>query len=225
MILAIDTATSTASIALYNSTGVLAEESWRSKNNHSVEVMPAITRLVERQGCSLRDLSGIAVSLGPGSFTGLRIGMSVAKGLCLGLEIPLIGVPSLQVAAYAAGDPGCPILAVDEAGRGRICVGRYSYESGLPVLQGSIQLQETERWVPDLSEVVLVTGEVDAALADHLLGLPGSENLSIVSLAGSLRRAGFLGELAWDRLQRGDTDDLDTLEPVYVQQPLSGQGA
>ncbi|MHB1318148.1 MAG: tRNA (adenosine(37)-N6)-threonylcarbamoyltransferase complex dimerization subunit type 1 TsaB [Anaerolineae bacterium] len=225
MILAIDTATRTASIALYNSTGVLAEESWRSKNNHSVEVMPAIARLVERQGCSMRDLSGIAVSLGPGSFTGLRIGMSVAKGLCLGLEIPIVGVPSLQVAAYAAGDPGCPILAVDEAGRGRICVGRYSYENGLPALQGSIQLQQAEEWTPDLSEMVLVTGEVDAALADHLLSLPGAENLSIVSLAGSLRRAGFLGELAWERLERGDTDDLDTLEPVYVQQPLSGQGA
>lgn len=225
MILAIDTATRTASIALYNNTGVLAEESWRSKNNHSVEVMPAITRLVVRQGLTMRDLSGIAVSLGPGSFTGLRIGMSVAKGLCLGLEIPIVGVPALQVAAYAAGDPGCGILAVDEAGRGRICVGRYSYENGLPALQGSIQLQQADEWAPDLSEMVLITGEVDATLADHLLGLPGSENLSIVSLAGSLRRAGFLGELAWERLQRGDTDDLDTLEPIYVQQPLSGQGA
>lgn len=225
MILAIDTATRTASIALYNSTGVLAEESWRSKNNHSVEVMPAISRLVERQGCSMGELSGIAVSLGPGSFTGLRIGMSVAKGLCLGLEIPIIGVPSLQVAAYAAGDPGCPILAVDEAGRGRICVGDYSYENGLPVQQGPIQLERSAEWIPDLAECVLVTGEVDAALADHLSDLPGAENLSIVSLAGSLRRAGFLGELAWERLQRGDTDDLDTLEPVYILQPLSGQGA
>lgn len=225
MILAIDTATRTASIALYSNTGILAEESWRSKNNHSVEVMPTIARLVERQGCTMRDLSGIAVSLGPGSFTGLRIGMSIAKGLCLGLEIPIIGVPTLQVAAYAAGDPGCAILAVDEAGRGRICVGRYHYENGLPALQGSIQLQQADEWAPNLSEMVLVTGEVDAALADHLLNLPGSENLSIVSLAGSLRRAGFLGELAWERFHRGDTDDLDTLEPVYVQQPLSGQGA
>jgi tRNA threonylcarbamoyladenosine biosynthesis protein TsaB len=223
MILAIDTATRTASIALYSSTGVLAEESWRSQNNHSVEVMPAITRLVERQGCTMRDLSGIAISLGPGSFTGLRIGMSVAKGLCLALGIPIIGVPSLQVAAYAAGDPGCAILAVDEAGRGRICVGRYAYENGLPALQGEIELQRSADWTPDLSEYVLVTGEVDAALADHLSGLPGSENLSIVSLAGSLRRAGFLGELAWERLQAGETDDLDTLEPVYVQQPLSGR--
>ena len=86
MILAIDTATRTASIALYDSSGVLAEESWRSRNNHSVEVMPAIMRLVERQGCSMSDLAGIAVSLGPGSFTGLRIGLSAAKGLCLALD-------------------------------------------------------------------------------------------------------------------------------------------
>jgi tRNA threonylcarbamoyladenosine biosynthesis protein TsaB len=104
-------------------------------------------------------------------------------------------------------------------------VGSYSYEDGIPVLQGAIQLQSSAEWTPDLSDCVLVTGEVDAALAERLTDLPGSENLSIVSLAGSLRRAGFLGELAWERLQRGDTDDLDTLEPVYVQQPLSGQGA
>jgi tRNA threonylcarbamoyladenosine biosynthesis protein TsaB len=225
MILAIDTATRCASIALYNRTGVLAEESWRSENNHSVEVMPAITRLMERQGVPLQDLTGIAVALGPGSFTGLRIGMSLAKGLSFALQVPILGVPTLQVSAYAAGDPGCPILAIAEAGRGRICVGRYLYSEGLPVLQGPIELSRSADWDPDLSDCVLVTGEIDSALADRLSQLPNTENLSIVSTAGSLRRAGFLAELSWERLQRGDSDDLDTLEPLYIQQPLSGQDA
>ena len=106
MILAIDTATRMASIALYDATGVLAEETWRSQNNHSVELMPAVMRLVERQQKTLSDISGVAVSLGPGSFTGLRSGLSLAKGLCLALQTPIVGVPTLQVTAYAAGDPG-----------------------------------------------------------------------------------------------------------------------
>ncbi len=224
MILAIDTATRMASIALYDATGVLAEETWRSRNNHSVELMPAVTRLVERQQKALSDISGVAVSLGPGSFTGLRIGLSLAKGLCLALQVPLIGVPTLQVTAYAAGDPGCPILAIAEAGRGRICVGKFAYSDGLPEMQGDITLHRATEWSPDLADYVLITGEIDPALADRLAAIPGAERLSIVSPAGTVRRAGFLAELAWDRFQNGESDDLDTLEPLYTLQPLSGQG-
>ena len=223
MILAIDSATRTASIALYDQTGLVAEESWRSNNNHSVELMPAITRQIERQGLTMQDLTGVAIASGPGSFTGLRIGMSTAKGLCLALQIPIIGIPTLPVTAYAAGDPGCPILAIAEAGRGRINVGRYLYENGLPVLTSPVEIQRSSDWTPDLSDYTLAAGEIDASLAERLSTLPGSERLSIVSLAASVRRAGFLAELAWDRLVRGDFDDLDSSEPSYVQQPLSGQ--
>ncbi len=225
MLLAIDTATRLASIALYDGSGVWAEESWRSQNNHSVEVMPAIAAMLARQGVDYGDLTGVAMAKGPGSFTGLRIGMSLAKGLCLGLAIPPIAVPTLEITAYAAGDPGVPVLAVLEAGRGRICVGTYLYDDGLPVQQGELALYESALWTPDLSEPALVIGEIDGALADRLLALPDSDNLAISSLAGSLRRAGFLGELAWERLQRGETDDLDALSPIYVQLAASGAPA
>ena len=224
MLLAIDSATRWASISLYDAAGVLAEETWRSPNRHSVELMPAIMQLVQRLEADMTDLEGVAVALGPGSFTGLRIGMSVAKGLCLALDRPLLGIPTLQISAYAAGDPGMPILAVAEAGRGRICVGRYLYADGLPTLHGQIELHRSVSWAPDLSAPALITGEIDSALADRLLELPGADNLSMTSPAGALRRAGFLAELAWERLQRGEADELDTLEPLYVQQPLSGQG-
>jgi tRNA threonylcarbamoyladenosine biosynthesis protein TsaB len=148
--------------------------------------------------------------------------MSVAKGLCLALGIPLVAVPSLQVTAYAAGDPGCPVLAAVEAGRGRLCVARFAYSEGIPVQQGPTELEAVNTWAPDLAEPVLLTGEIDAALAERLSALPGAENLAMVSPAGSLRRAGYLAELGWDRFQRGETDDLDTTEPLYLQQPLSG---
>jgi tRNA threonylcarbamoyladenosine biosynthesis protein TsaB len=217
MLLAIDTATRLASIALFDDAGVWAEESWRSRNNHSVEVMPAIDAMLRRQKLDYTSLTGVAVARGPGSFTGLRIGMSLAKGFCLALDIPLFAVPTLQVTAYSAGDPGVPVLAVLEAGRGRICVGTYLYDEGWPVQQGDISLQESALWEPDLLEPVLLTGEVDAPLAERLLALAGAHNLAISSPAGSLRRAGFLAELAWERLQRGDTDALDATSPLYVQ--------
>lgn len=222
MLLAIDTATRLASVALYDDTGIWAEESWRSRNNHSVEVMPTIAAMLERQGLWHGDLTAVAVVQGPGSFTGLRIGMSLAKGLCLALDLPIIAVPTLQVTAYAAGDTGSPVLAVLEAGRGRICVGAFRYQHGIPVQQGDTELHESAHWVPDLSAPVLVAGEVDALLAERLLTLEGATNLAIASLAGSLRRAGYLAELAWERLQRGAADDLDTLSPVYIHTTAPG---
>ena len=216
MILAIDTATRYASVALYGEMGILAEVTWRSANNHSVELVPTIAEMLKRQRLSISAISALAVAQGPGSFTGLRIGMSVAKGFCFGLDIPLVAVPTLEITAYATGNPGCPVWAVLEAGRGRICVATYRFEEGLPVPQGSLQVVRVEEWFPAISEPVLVAGEVSPELAEHLLRLPGAEDLAIVSLAGAVRRAGYLAELAWNKLQEGQADDPDRTEPLYI---------
>jgi len=85
-ILALDTATRMASIALYDGERVHSEETWHSERNHTVELMPSLVRLLERQRVSPQELTGVVVALGPGSFTGLRIGLSVAKGLALALS-------------------------------------------------------------------------------------------------------------------------------------------
>jgi len=222
MLLAIDTATRFASIALYDTRGVVAEQSWRSDNNHSVEVPPAIASLLALEGQTPGALTGVAVAKGPGSFTGLRIGMSLAKGLCMALDIPIVAIPTLDIVTFAAGDPGTPVLAVLEAGRGRICVGSYSFEEGLPQLDGDIDLVRASEWIVDAHEPVFVTGEISAELADQLLAQPDGDNIAISSLAGSVRRAGYLGELAWERIQNGQIDDLDTLGPLYAHYPGSG---
>ena len=85
MLLAIDTATRVPSLALYDGERVVAEETWRSANGHTVELVPGLVRVLERQRVSPAELKGIAVALGPGSFTGLRIGLGIAKGLALTL--------------------------------------------------------------------------------------------------------------------------------------------
>lgn len=217
MLLAIDTATRYASVALYNEKGILSEATWYSSGNHSIEVMPTIVAMMERQGFAPQDLSAVAVAKGPGSFTGLRIGMSLAKGLALGLGIPIVAIPTLEITAYAVGDRGCRIFAVLEAGRGRICVGSYRYAEGWPVPCDEVALYDALLWQPDLSEKVVVAGEIDARLEQHLRALPRAENLIFAPKAGSLRRAGFLAELAWERLRREEQDDLDTLSLIYLQ--------
>ncbi len=222
MLLAIDTATRVASIALYDESGILAEETWHTRNNHSVEVMPAIMGMLARQHLSEDSVACVAVAAGPGSFTGLRIGMSMAKGFCLALDIPIIAIPTLEITAYATGDPGIPVVAVLEAGRRRISVGTFVYKDGFPVQQGELGIYPSAQWEPDLSEPVLITGEVDKDVVERLLALPNADNLAISSLAASLRRAGFLAELAWERLQDSMTDDLDTVSPLYLRRPGSG---
>jgi tRNA threonylcarbamoyladenosine biosynthesis protein TsaB len=220
MLLAIDTATHTAGLALYDQVGgrVLGEECWYSANNHTVELMPRIVRLFDHQGVSPADLTGLSVSLGPGSFTGLRIGLGVAKGLALACRLPLVGVPTLDIVAQPHKAQRLPIWAIIQAGRGRICAGHYIRFRGRWRRQGDYQLTTLERICEEEEEPVLFCGEIETADADLIrerLGL----GVLIASPAASLRRAAHLAELGWQRLSRGSADDAATLSPIYLQHP------
>jgi len=222
MLLAIDTATRYASVALLDASGIVAEQSWRAGHNHSVQTLPVIASLLAQQGLSPQALTAVAVAKGPGSFTGLRIGMSLAKGICLALGIPIIGIPTLDVITYAVGDPGGPVIAVLEAGRKRLCVAPYTFADGWPRQAGELELVHEDTWEPDASAPILVAGELSAAVVERLMARPDADNIAIASLAGSLRRAGYLAELAWNRLEDGQVDDLTQLSPIYLHYPASG---
>lgn len=220
MLLAIDTATRYASLAVYDGERVISEETWRTANYHTVELMPAIVRMLERQDVSVGALQAVGVSLGPGSFTGLRIGMGVAKGLVLSREIPLLGVPTLEIVAYPHFSQRQPICAVVEAGRGRLCVQIYRRRRGRWRPTNEPRLTTPEGLCGMVETTTLFCGEIDAVLS-ALLQERLAEKASFASPAASLRRAGYLAELAWARFQQGEADDPDTLSPIYLQQPAS----
>lgn len=102
LLLAIDTATRFAGLALYDGEIIRAEKYWLSQDNQSVELMPALVDMLAQQGFTPADLSAVGVTIGPGSFTGLRIGLSVAKGLALANQSAILGVPTLDVQALVA---------------------------------------------------------------------------------------------------------------------------
>lgn len=225
MLLAIDTATRTAGLALYSSEGVLGETTWRSRENHTVELMPQIIRLLALAGSQKDQLTAIAVALGPGSFTGLRVGISVAKGLAFGSHKPLIGVPTLDAMAHAHVWQALPIWVVLAAGRGRFSVARYSARRGAAKRVGDYALVDSAGLV-DLvidchagegSKTVraFFCGDIDAALA-QLLGERLGTGAVFASPASNTRRAAFLAELAWERHQRGESDDAPSLSPMYL---------
>src|SRR5438128_99563 len=99
MLLALDTSTNAPSIALYDERGIVGETTWRTHENHTRSLMPEIVRLMELVGTDVSALKAIGVATGPGSFTGLRIGLSAAKGLAYSLNLALIGVPTLDISA------------------------------------------------------------------------------------------------------------------------------
>lgn len=217
-VLAIDTATQTASIALYDGERVHSEETWRSERNHTVELMPSLVRLLDRQGVSPRELTGVVVALGPGFFTGLRIGLSVAKGLALALKVPLVGVPTLDALAYAQTGQSLPLYAVVQAGRGRVCTARYRWKGGRWRRATDYRITTLTELCRQVEEPTLFCGEIEAEGVRCL-----RENLGrravVASPASCLRRAGYLAELGWQRLKRGQADDPATLSPIYLHHP------
>jgi tRNA threonylcarbamoyladenosine biosynthesis protein TsaB len=214
-LLAIDTATRYAGLALYDGDRVLSETSWLSDRNHSVEVMPTLVCMLDRQGLDAKDLSAVAVSIGPGSFTGLRIGVSVAKGLAQAQNIPVFGVPTLDVLAYQHSEQRRPIWAIIQAGRGRLCVALYRHRRGRLLQEGYVHLTTPEELAGLLDGRCLLCGELDRDEIDRLVTLADAD-IVVATPSMSVRRPACLAELAWERFARGQADDLDSLSPVYL---------
>jgi tRNA threonylcarbamoyladenosine biosynthesis protein TsaB len=220
MLIAIDTATRLAGLALYDQDGgyVLCEEAWTSSNNHTIELMPRLVRMMEQQDITPADLTGLVVSLGPGSFTGLRIGLGVAKGLAQARELPLVGIPTLNAVAHPHKAQRLPIWAILQAGRGRICAGHYVRQRGRWRRKGGFELTTLEKLCDKVTEPCLFCGELDAhdaSLLQQRLGMVAT----VATPAASLRRAAYLAELGWERLRRGDKDNATTLSPIYLHNP------
>lgn len=222
MLLAINSSTQWIGLAIYQDEQILSEEVWQSRAHHSVELSPAIELILHRSGISAADLSVIAVATGPGSFTSLRIGMAVVKGLALGLHIPVIGIPTLDI--LAAGVPVQPIrmAAVLQAGRGRLAVGMYEAVDGRWQGQGNLEVMTPAELEQFIKKPTLVCGELSV---DERKTLARRwKNVILASPAVSVRRPAYLAELAWARWQNNDVDDAVTIAPTYLhyKDPIPG---
>jgi len=209
-ILAIDTATTTAWVVLAGADGtVRASATWRAGHRHGEELLARIDALLAGAGISPRALGGIAVGLGPGAFTGLRVGIATAKGLAAGLGVPLAGIGSAAAIAAAAVAVG----AAPAGGRVAVLLPAGPSERTLEVDGAAVRLGAGEE--PDL-------GEDTTIVAVDLDGRAPADALA----RGEAARAGFAEALARAgaaRLRTGG-DDLARLVPEYVTPPR-GVGA
>jgi tRNA threonylcarbamoyladenosine biosynthesis protein TsaB len=218
MILAVDTATKWTGLALHDGRSIVTEVGWHSVNQQTVELAPAVSDLLERAGMSPSELAAIAVAIGPGSYTGLRIGLAFAKGLALANKTRLIGIPTLDILAAALPQADGVLVAIAQAGRSRVWAGTYHWQRGKGwQSQEKPVIDDWRTLLGSVSEPATFSGEITPGAAKMIRA--SEKKFWLTSSARSVRRAGYLAELGWLRLRRGWIDESDSLTPAYLRDP------
>lgn len=214
LLLAIDSASEQAGLALFDGAAV-SELSWPAGRTQTTSLLVEIHHLLALRGIEPDGLGGVAVTVGPGTFNGLRVGLSVAKGFVLGLGLPIIGVPTLAAAALPFAGLGLPVVPLVPAGRGRIVWSVYQTVEGswgevMPPRNGTVA--ELLEALPDADRVI-VSGELSDTDASTL-----AQHSRVIRAPPALRsrRAAAVATIGWERLVAGKFDDAASLEPLYA---------
>jgi len=219
-ILAVDTSTHSIGIALLDHAQVYCEHSWQSPDYHTVELAPMVDQAIRRSAITKESIAAISVAIGPGSFTGLRIGLALAKGMALALHIPLIGIPTLDILAASQPKQESPIICLLRAGRGRLVMREYHLKDEDWVAANDYKVLTPQELAQQIQEPAWVCGELyseeRALLAENAL-------IKLASPLQCVRRPAQLAELGWKRWQKGLTDDVMSLTPIdiHYNEPIS----
>jgi len=214
MLLAIDTSTKQMGLALYDGDQVIGEFLCHSRHYHTVELAPAVADLLTRSSLKVDAIKTLAIALGPGSFTSLRVGLAFVKGLALARHLPIIGIPTLDVVAAAQVVRDLPLAAVLQAGRGRLALGRYKAVDETWQADGEPQVTTADELAENIRKPTIVCGELTADERQRLARK--RVNVLMASPAACVRRPAILAEVAWERWQAGAEEDAAALAPIYL---------
>lgn len=219
MLLAVDTSTAQMGLAIHDGAQVISEYAWRSSQRHTVELAPAVAELLSRSGLTMDNIKALGVALGPGSFTSLRVGLSLVKGLSLARHLPLIGISTLDVLAAPQPASKLPLAVAIQAGRSRFALGWYKHSKNGWQAIGPARVVTVEALADEVEKPSMVCGEFAAEDRQKL----NKAEIHLASPAQSVRRPAVLAELAWARWQKGEVDDEASLAPIYLHatEPIS----
>lgn len=209
MLLTIETCTDTSTIGIVHEGVVLAEMAFPSRHTLVSRLLLRIDWLLGEAGTTKRELTGIVVSLGPGSFTGVRIGATAGKALAPALGIPLVGVSTLQALAWPfRGLAGHTLVPVINARRGQVYCAQFR---GIERVSADTALSPEPFATALAGKSPLLIGVLD--------GLPDTFNIGNYEIVRALVTPCALAALATERLAHGESDDPLTLAPVYLRAP------
>ncbi|MDY6972898.1 MAG: tRNA (adenosine(37)-N6)-threonylcarbamoyltransferase complex dimerization subunit type 1 TsaB [Thermodesulfobacteriota bacterium] len=220
MILAINTSTLEFGLAILEDDGtVLTEYSMSKGAGHFGSLMPALHFLLTTSESDIRDLEAIVVAIGPGSFTGLRVGLSIAKGLCHALDIPIIGISSLEALASELPSSDLPLAPILDSRKGEFFTARFSWNDDNNLIRCTEDVSLRLEEFPTLfKEPALFIGNNFAGQSIPVKKTLGPLALMSPSHCWSLK-ASAVGSLGLRRFHAHDFDDLHTLSPIYLRPP------
>lgn len=219
LILGVETATVQAGCAIGGHEGVLAEAHSARGKRHAENLVPAIDFICGQAGIELGEVGLVAVDVGPGLFTGLRVGVATAKAIAFALRVPMIGVPSLDLLAFPVRFSNRLIVAAIDARRGELYYAFYRQVPG-----GVQRLGDHLLGTPDdLASELLATGEEVLLVGDgahrYAEAFEGLARVEIVDAGSSHPSAASLVQLAHARALREDFERPDAIEPIYLRRP------
>ena len=216
-ILGLDTATQVCSVAVATEDKLLAEITVNTKKTHSERLMPYISQLLEMAGLKKDELTGIAVSIGPGSFTGLRIGLATAKAMSYALNLPIVGLSTLEAIAWGCPLPNAVVSPMLDAQKGNVYQGVYVWQEGqlntrirprvVALATALKELSTTERLVTVLGEGADMYKKLEQKYDNVLLPLAHI----------SLPRAASVAIRGAQLLRQGIHHEVSSLEPLYIR--------
>ncbi len=219
-VIVIDTSTRYGGVALWDGGNQLASLSWHSARNHTAELMPAVEHVIRMANIGPAELGGVGVALGPGRFSALRVGISVAKGLALPLELPLVGVGTLEMEAYSYGGTGLPIRSMLDAGRGEVATATFQKLDGEWKRLEEEHICSPEEAIRGVTETTIFCGEGVSTIEEAIRSLGG--NAVILGAHSPATRLWALGVLAVERLESSAAMDITTIQPLYLRKPSIG---
>jgi len=212
IILGIDTSAYVNAVGITDGETVLADRRYEARADALEQIVANIDNTLKDAGLKLADVGGIGVGLGPGSWTGIRVGVTVGKMLAFAAGLPVAGVPTLAALAYAARSEALPVVAVIPAGTGdTVYAARYDFENGLPVRQGDYYVGSVKELTGVLPGATALVGENAPAYAETI-GAAGIK--AIEATPGGAAVAHLSGE----RLARDESDDALALTPLYLKE-------
>lgn len=222
-ILAIDTATMVSSVAVADEKKLYAELTVQTRLTHSETLMPHIQQVLEMAGVKRSELTAIAVSIGPGSFTGLRIGLAAAKAMSYAMDIPLVGISTMEALAWQYPSPNVTVVPLIDAQKGNVYAAGYQFD-----LEKDSIIELSKVGVYSFDEVFEnfgIDGEYCVLVGDMAVkkALPKKakgelpDNFIIAPIHTIMPRAATIATAGLKKLAAGEVGSVMDMEPIYIR--------